>query len=503
MASPLRKQTIQDLTALLKERSSALDDILDSALGANTEMRRTTERVLRQIEAAEHAPNQERALARAFDKLIAATADLQVGPPNDSRPWTDTYRSLRDLLAVRVLYAYGYRHPANHVTVRLLTRARKAQFTIIELQCLFHLRTQAALQGNLTLVHSITAEVNALQHIYALELEVEGWEDIATGLVATRKIWEPVSLRQIESFGRKAEALRHNYDRWVFHATAFRLRSRVMQVRQDWLGALAVCDEAVEYYRRNPHFSSPSRLGEFAIRGIACCSDLNDLAGARKRVDQLRPYLAQNRGSWLTVLELVWKLCMRTADLTLAAAICNEARAYYKKAFSQQKRDQWRLREVALYIYSDYFKGQSGGVEQALGPRRFYLSNIERSMPALTADKTDSNVVLTICKYLQFVSTKRYSDVESMRDGLSLYIKRHLTPAGMPRTTTFFRMLIRIPSNDFNADRCERVCAHFQEHLEHELPVGQESAELIPYHLLWPAVLDMLRANAEDDRRRR
>ena len=64
-------------------------------------------------------------------------------------------------------------------------------------------------------------------------------------------------------------------------------------------------------------------------------------------------------------------------------------------------------------------------------------------------------------------------------------------------------MLMRISTNEFDADSCERACAHFDDRLRFAIPAGNDDAELIPYDVLWRAVLDVLRRNATDTRRRR
>jgi|GEM_PF-4457117 len=62
---------------------------------------------------------------------------------------------------------------------------------------------------------------------------------------------------------------------------------------------------------------------------------------------------------------------------------------------------------------------------------------------------------------------------------------------------------MRVPTNDFDADACEKACEHFESRLLHALPAGNDDAELIPYNILWRTVLNVLQRNATDTRRRR
>lgn len=475
---------------------------VDRAIGVDTKMRRATEQLLNAFQSKVPTTHDERALSRVFDRLLSVSLDINVGPPFDSRPWTDTFRCLRDLLAMRILMAYGYNGPSRHVTVRLLARARRSQFTAVEIMCLFYVRAYMGLQGRLGQVRKLNAEINALEHIYALELEVEGWEDISNALVVSRRVADPLTIRQIESMGRKAESLRNNYDRWVFHATAFRLRSRALQLRDDWHGALAVCDEAVQYYQGHSDFTSPSRVGEFVLRSMVCLTNLNDLQGAKRRAERARPLLAANIPMWNVVLEYMFALGLRSSDLVYASEICLEARTNQRRALTQARRDLWKLREVALHVFARYFPSSQASIQATLGPSRFYIANVERKMVGATTDKLVTNAQVLYLRVLYYVDTKKYSDIVGLRESIGLYIKRHLLGASTQRTATFLRMLMRLPSHDFNADRCERACAHFVERL-HTLPIGMESAELIPYDVLWHAVLDVLRRNATDTRRRR
>ncbi len=475
---------------------------VDRALGIDTKMRRATEQLLDAFQSKIPTTHDERTLSRVFDRLLSVSLDINVGPPYDSRPWTDTFRCLRDLLAMRILMAYGYNGPSRHVTVRLLARARRSQFTAVEIMCLFYLRAYMGLQGRLGQVRKLNAEISALEHIYSLELEAEGWEDISNALVVSRRVADPLTIRQIEAMGRKAETLRKNYDRWVFHATAFRLRSRALQLRDDWHGALAVCDEAVQYYQGHADFTSPSRVGEFVLRSMVCLTTLNDLRGAKRRAERARPLLATNIPMWNVVLEYMFTLGLRSSDLAYASAICHEARSYQRRALTQARRDLWKLREVSLHVFARFFPSSQATIQATLGPSRFYIANVERKMAAVTADKLVTNAQVLYLRVLYYVDMKKYSEIVELRESIGLYIKRHLLGASTQRTATFFRMLMRLPSHDFNADRCERACAHFVERL-HSMPIGMESAELIPYHVLWRAVLDVLRRNATDTRRRR
>jgi len=502
MPSSSRLQSIRDISQLLAERSGSDVDMIDRALGTSTSIRRATDQVLAPT-AELSSIRDERALSRAFEKLIAATVNVQVGPPFDSRPWTDVFRCMRDMLAVRVMIAYGYRGPSYHVTIRLLSRARRAQFTAIELMCLFYVRVHWALNGKLHHVERLTAEISALQHIYALELEAEGWEDAATALVASRRVEQPLRIRQLESMARKAEALRRTHDRWVFHATAFRLRSRALQLRDDWHGALAVCDDAVQYYRTHPDFSSPSRVGEFVLRSMVCLTNLNDLKGAHKRAELARPLLAVNVPMWIVVLEFTFQLGMRASNLVYAAQVCKEARLHHKRALTQARRELWRFREIAVHILARYYPAAQSSIIAALGPPRFYINNIERHLPSVATDKLGSHAQFMYLRVLSYVDAKRYADVVELRESIGLYVKRHLLGAPSQRTATFMRMLMRLPTYDFDADRCQKACQHFVRRLQEDLPTGNDVAELIPYDVLWRAVLDVLRRNAADDRRRR
>jgi hypothetical protein len=502
MPSSLRTQAIRDLTQLVMSRSGADNPAVDRAIGIDTKMRRATERLLDAFQSKVPTTHDERTLSRVFDRLLSVSLDIHVGPPFDSRPWTDTFRCLRDLLAMRILMAYGYNGPSKHVTVRLLGRARRSQFTAVEIMCLFYVRASMGLQGKLGQVRKLNAEISALEHVYALELEAEGWEDISNALVVSHRGADPLTIRQIEAMGRKAEALRHNYDRWVFHATAFRLRSRALQLRDDWHGALAVCDEAVQYYQGHPDFSSPSRMGEFVLRSMVCLTHLNDLRGAKRRSERARPMLATNIPMWNVVLEYMYAMGVRSCDLVYASSVCLEARSYQRRALTQARRDFWKLREVALHVFARFFPATQSYVQSTLGPSRMYIANVERRMAGLTADKLVTNAQLLYLRVLYYIDMKKYSDIVELRDSIGLYIKRHLLGASTQRTATFFRMLMRLPSHDFNADCCERACAHFVDRLQ-TLPIGAESAELIPYDVLWRAVLDVLRRNATDTRRRR
>ncbi|MBS1560783.1 MAG: hypothetical protein JSS89_04195 [Bacteroidetes bacterium] len=503
MASSSRKQAISDLLTLVRDRSADGSMAIERALGTNTAVRKATQKLLSEADQHLLSSNDERALSRAFEQLLSAAVSIDVGPPFDSRPWTDTFRSMRDMLAARVLLAYGYRHPAQHVIVRLLARARKAQITSIEIMCLFQLRMFLSLQGKLRDVQHVSAQISSLVHLEALELEAEGWEDVATALVANKRISHPASIRQIENMGRKAETLRKNYDRWVFHATAFRLRGRAMQLRNDWHGALAVCDEAVEYYRSHPEFSSPSRLGEFVLRAMVCLTKLNDLDGARRRAEAVRPLLAQNTAMWIIVLEYLFNLAMRATRLPLAAEICAEARRFHTRTYTVARRERWKFREVAVSTLAQVFPSDVAEIERHLGSTRYYLNNVERRIPSVGADKQGMNAQLLYAKVLYYLNAKRYSDIVELRESIGLYVKRHLLGAASQRTATFFRMLMRISTNEFDADACERACAHFDDRLRFAIPAGNDDAELIPYDVLWRAVLDVLRRNATDTRRRR
>lgn len=503
MASFSRKQAVSDLITLIRERSADGSVAIENALGTQTTLRRATQRILSSTDHQKMSSSDERALSRAFEQLLSAAVTIDVGPPFDSRPWTDTFRSMRDMLAARVLIAYGYRHPAQHVIVRLLARARKAQLTSIEIMCLFQIRMFVSLQGKLNEVQKLSAEISSLVHIEALELEAEGWEDIATALVANKRISHPSSIRRIENMGRKAETLRKNYDRWVFHATAFRLRGRAMQLRNDWHGALAVCDEAVVYYQTHPEFSSPSRLGEFVLRSMVCLTKLNDLEGASRRADVVRPLLAQNTAMWIIVLEYLFHLAMRAADLPLAAEVCAEARPHHARAYTHVRRERWKFREVLLSTLVQLSAADIPQVESHIGSTKYYLNNVEKRMPSVSADKQGMNAQLLYAKFLFYLNSKRYSDAVELRESIGLYIKRHLLGAASQRTATFMRMLMRIPTNDFDADACEKACEHFENRLLHTLPAGNDEAELIPYHILWRSALSVMQRNATDTRRRR
>src|SRR5690606_8505239 len=133
-----------------------------------------------------------------------------------------------------------------------------------EVQCYQILREEAALMGNFKQYEQTNRRLSEAMDRLRLEQRAEELDDRLLMEFSNSTAHKPHLHDLAGEFIRELEELRRRCDTFTINRLYFRTRIVAYQARFEYTQALQVCDEAEEYYRLHPEFSS-----RLALAGLA------------------------------------------------------------------------------------------------------------------------------------------------------------------------------------------------------------------------------------------
>lgn len=489
MISTQRSTAIKALHSLKEKRGHKIHDLLS--------------RILRNELGLKLTEAEERAISRLYRQLTANTSLLKVEQPYDDEFWSNTYRANRDLLIARALMAYGNRTASIHVVKTVYELAKRYHLTDINCTCLTRLRSFEAFGGSPARVRSYSKLLRKETEIRAATEEVLGYVDESTVRLAGVQNVSASEQRTMWTWAMRAERYAKQYNTWSLRLSAWRLKTRVLQIRRDWTGTLHQCDALLDWIAQHPQFNNIVLVGEVIVKQFVCYLALKDYDRAYRRAIDVRPKLSTTSSLRLNINEYLFDLAIVNCRFVEAADACLDVRQQHGVLNSSFRKEMWRFHEMMLSVIADAVPSISKDIRAQLGSIGFYPANIEKTLATVIRDKKGMNVTITTLRFLDRLTKKRYSDAVAMREQLQTYAKRYLRDEDTMRSAVFMRMLVKMIKYDFEPTILKDVCQEDYEILEVEYKHLDDTGEYVPYERLWDIMLDVLFRNKESSRRRR
>lgn len=449
------------------------------------------------------SPSDERAVARLYRQLADQTSVLEIHPSTDNDYWVHSYRGYRDLLIARALAAYGNRSAAMHVVKKVRTIAVKYHLTDVLCECLLRLRSFESFGGSAAKVRDYTRLLQKATAIREAEEEVLSYIDSSNVRLSGVQNISRAEQRTMWTWAMRARRYADEYDTWTLQLSAWRLTTRVLQLRRDWQATLDRCDALLDWISRFPQFDGITRVGEVIVKQFICYLALRDYDRAHRRVLEVRPGLSTTSVVRLNINEYVYDLAIITCRFAEAADACADVRQQHGVLNTPFRKEMWRFHELLLSVIADAVPSIADEIRGRIGNVGFYAANIEKTLATIIRDKKGMNVTITTLRFLDRLTKKRYSDAVAMREQLQTYSKRYLRDMDTMRSAVFMRMLVKMIKYDFDPVLLQEECRDDYEILEVEYKHLDDTGEYVPYERLWDIMIDVLFRNKESPRRRR
>lgn len=449
------------------------------------------------------SPSDERAVARLYRQLADQTSVLEIHPSTDNDYWVHSYRGYRDLLIARALAAYGNRSAAIHVVKKVRTIAVKYHLTDVLCECLLRLRSFESFGGSAAKVRDYTRLLHKATAVREAEEEVLSYVDSSNVRLSGVQNISKAEQKTMWTWAIRAKRHSDQYDTWTLQLSAWRLTTRVLQLRRDWLATLDQCDTILGWISRHTQFDGVARVGEVILKQFVCFLALRDYDRAHRRAMEVRPSLSTTSIVRLNINEYLYDLAIVTCRFVEAADACADVRQQHGVLNTAFRKETWRFHELLLSVIADAVPSLSQEIRSRIGNVGFYAANIEKTLATVIRDKKGINVTITTLRFLDRLTKKRYSDAVAMREQLQTYSKRYLRDVDTMRSAVFLRMLVKMIKYDFEPSVLKDVCQEDYEILEVEYKHLDDTGEYVPYERLWDIMIDVLFRNQESHRRRR
>ncbi|MDX5443581.1 MAG: hypothetical protein LPJ89_07350 [Hymenobacteraceae bacterium] len=194
----------------------------------------------------------------------------------------------------------------------------------------------------------------------------------------------------------------------------------------------------------------------------------------------------RSSNNWFAFMENYFLLAIQSGDYhkahILSETVANNP--HFAK-IKQQAQERWRLYRTYLYFVSPN--------EKLLKSFNYY--KFINDVPEYSRDKQGFNVAILIIQFLYFLQK---DDVESLLnriESIRKYISTHLRDVFSERSRLFFKLLMLVVQENFDAKVCREKGAKIHKKLQELPPPGDAYAEveIIPYEDLWNMVLQILK----------
>ena len=190
-------------------------------------------------------------------------------------------------------------------------------------------------------------------------------------------------------------------------------------------------------------------------------------------------------GNWFYFLEYYFLLAMHAKHYSQARELLVTAHKnpfYRKQRTAAQQR--WDLFEAYLHFVAP----------EASPTRAMHFSRFIQTVPDHARDKQGYNIAILILQFLYYL---RAHDIEALLtrlEGLRKYQQRHLRDSATLRSQLFFRLLLLVVKENFNAKNTEKKAQALLTRLRDTPQPGEAFAEIeiIPYEDMWTITLEIL-----------
>jgi hypothetical protein len=261
------------------------------------------------------------------------------------------------------------------------------------------------------------------------------------------------------------------------------------EIAGDYVGLLAICDEAIALLRGREINRKPAFL-QFDLFKVGAYMQLGDYANAESVANQYFKIITPGLLNWFVLKLYVFVAQLHSRKYQNAYEILAEItldKGYMKTPWSL--RQTWTVYEAHIEFLIAIGKVQTDQ------PSKFRLNKFLNEIPFYTKDKQGLNIAILIIHVLFLLQQRKYSQIIDRVDALKQYCYRYLRKDDTFRSNCFIRMLLQMPRADFNRIRTERYAEPFLTKLRSvPIVVSEQSieVEVIPYEDLWEMTLELL-----------
>jgi hypothetical protein len=421
--------------------------------------------------------------SRVYDRLLAALLNLQVKQPEHSLYLTMYYKCSRNTVAAQTLMRFASRRSGVQLAERTLHAASKFHFTDLQITLTYSLRTSMALLRDSRQYRAYHTRLQQLLEIQQAEFESDYLLD-QTLLAMNNSKEQDNSLSLYQISIQRAKELRDRFSTNTLNLNYFRLKSSMHEMLFEYTDLIELCDEALQYFATNSHFSLPARVGEFSLMKAIACNAMGQFEAAIEVSRVCISSFTQGGNNWYLALDIGYTSAMNASDYKNAvyfhSMAVNDSRFSTLPSLLQER---WAT--YSAYLYLAYEIKLISEID-TISNKSFRLASFLNSVPEFSKDKKYSNFLVIVSHICFLIVKERYEDAERRAEYLRTYSLRYLKEPEFERARVFVKILLLLSKGIDSNTEIDETFINLLEQLKKtdQLIRGNEVNEIIPYEIL-------------------
>lgn len=425
-------------------------------------------------------------------RLLNTLFFLDIKYPDQSRLAETTYKTYRHTFWSKTLLFLGARNTCIKISQKALQLALQAGLTLEAVQVLTDLRNFAGEEGDNTLYNHYNELLRHQYHNLSGELQAREYNDRVRMMFAKTAAEGTEVESIVTKFVSDLDSISPTPDSFYFKLFYYRVKIYALQVKQEYIEMIKVCDEGESLFLGSPLFSSKIRLGEFVVYKLYGYLLLKQFVDGEKEAKRANEIFPSGSNGWFTFMEYYFLLGMHTEHFSDANRIFDEVKTNPRFGFQiENMKEKWRIYEAYLFFALSSINSPSS-VEKP----KFDLRKFMKEVPTYKKDKRGFNVSILILQIIVLLEQNSFDLIISRMDALRTYRQRYLGTSVNKQSALFFKMLMVMEKSFFTY---EETKIKTQKYYDKMIEIGsnadetQEGLQILPFEWLWNRILDMLK----------
>jgi hypothetical protein len=247
---------------------------------------------------------------------------------------------------------------------------------------------------------------------------------------------------------------------------------------------------AIAFFKAKP-FTANAPLQIFMYEQLICQVQLRQFEDGRATAEACAALMTEGSFNWFKYRELSLQLCFHSGHFEEAADILNKSLEHSRFMYLPENTQEiWRIYEAYIH-YLILIKKLPTPAKSG----KFKVGKFLNEMPIYTKDKEGVNIAIVVIQYLLLLAEGKAAQIIDRASVIDQYAYRHMSGEHTKRSLHFFKMLVQIPSGQFERELVQKKAAKYLEALL-EMPLDMANqtfeVEVIPYEMLWDIILGSL-----------
>lgn len=437
------------------------------------------------------APRYRILKSRFRRKLLSALFFVKIEKAKSSAYARAYYHVQRVLFWSKTCLMFGARNVSVQLAEEGLRTSRRFNLTMATLEFEMLLRSHHALLGLTRTYRKYHNDVESSIRVLDAEQRTTQLLDQVTMAFARSSAAHPQLVELTGEALSAVESIRTERTSFTIEMNYFRLSIFHHQIAQQFERTLEICDEALDYFSRNPQFHSDQRVAQFYLDKLESYLYLRDYANGKIAATECMRCFRKGSNNWFIFMEFYFLLALHTKQFVEAGEVFREATSHARFSFQPPHRqEKWEV----FQFYLRYVQGVIG--RDAREWRGRTIKDFLDIVPTYAKDKHGLNISILIIHILYLLDAGDRDAIIQRMDALRTYRTRYLRTKINQQSALFFNMLQIVESSSFEYARIvQRTKPLYTKLVASTANYTEinEGLQILPFDWLWQHVLERVR----------